>query len=141
MNNVKLICEALIETLNIPPVVPLEQLGPISYIREFRTLGVNLPRACGKTTYLCNLVEEEGNILVGPDFYQTEFIRQQVGADYIHRVVRLGDILTDRFAFRLPVKRLLFDEISDERVFQVIAKLEAHNLLSDDFYILMLGTL
>jgi hypothetical protein len=126
------------------------QLGFISWVLECRTLTLGVPRRTGKTTAIRTLADSQSIILVHSEFLRNEYL--QAGCPgYIMNfrsessLTMLRYALTDR-GFPPLVNNLFIDEYELMHLntwadlLGILAQADELGRLSEDFYIMKLGT-
>ena len=124
-------------------------LSTAAYIREFRTIGLVFPRRSGKTTYLRQLREHESCLYITMNTLNADDVSSH---RYDYSVITFDGIDKhfDRFRgmprFGMKYSSFLVDEFTrmtpkhKEDLNRLIGDFSAMNMLTDDFYVMMLGT-
>ena len=134
----------------------IECMSFVTYIREIRTITLGVPRQSGKTKYVLDLKDKVSSVM---------FVPNQMIVDYCCNVKYGSSSTSDRSNIitfdsissitrhirgtnRLGLKYSVFiiDEYShmkphhEDQLAMVLNELKAHNMFTDDFYVLRIGT-
>lgn len=124
-----------------------ENFSSTSYIKEYRTIGMILPRQSGKTNLLNTIRKRESSILFVYSYNTKELISQHDPSIVVFSSIgRLEDSFRGKNVCGLKYTCFLIDEpdqmtpAQKENLFSFIDFLSRMNMLSNDFFILKLGT-
>jgi len=127
-------------------------VGFVSFIMEFRTITLGVPRQCGKTKYLLELKKKISSLM---------FVYNRLTAEYCYKMDpggsrsnivsfdNMDSIQRQLRGFKsmgLKYSVFLIDEYSFMKEDQVrdfkllLSELKSNDMLSEDFYVLRLGT-
>ena len=152
MKNLKPIVDLLINDLDNTHRHRDQFVTHAQYVREFRTISLNTPRQTGKTTVLLQMLHQHNSLMFTRTHAMRRHVLQRLGwgggeTTAVEPIFTFND--GERFANRLgeiyprdPIECILVDEIGTSRywLWQLIELLAARNMLTDDFFVLMLGT-
>jgi hypothetical protein len=125
-----------------------ENFSPATYIKEHRTIGMTLPRQSGKTFLLNHIRHRESSLM----FVPSKAIKNGICPPTTTSIVIFSDIgrLVDQFRGMyirgLKYTCFLIDEpdsmtqVQKEQLFELIDFLYRAKMLSDDFFVLKLGS-
>jgi hypothetical protein len=132
-----------------------ESMSFVHFIREFRTIELNVARQVGKTTILTSKFSFGQSLLFAPNYFMRKEIEYKMGVrrsgmNYIYTSTDLDNyqrnIMHKFVGMNHKFKNILVDEPSHmnrgqrDGLFMLTEELHARRMLADDFYILMLGT-
>lgn len=150
-NNLAPIVELLVNSLSGNEQMA-QYISYSSFIREYRTVELRVPRQTGKTTILLNKLLDEPTIMFVHGSVERDRVRSFahiVGAD-VHARTELDQIdrIKSRYFGRTNIKyeRLLVDEpafytrAQEDSLQEFIEFLHGRQLVTDNFYVLKLGT-
>ena len=126
--------EELIESTKYPyeQTKWLESMGFKSFIREFRTVGIKIPRMSGKTTAISEFVSNKSALYITGSSPDSILSKNIMG------------MRTTQPLPGLKFQYVVIDEcrkISDEEIYNFLYDLKYHlNLLTEDFRVIIIGT-
>jgi hypothetical protein len=130
----------------------IDSISFSTYVKEFRTITLGVPRQSGKTKYMLALKDKVSSVM---------FVHSQAMADYCCRsghVVDRSNIITFEEMFSvarfnrgrrlggLKYSVFLVDEYSfakkehDNNFAELLTELKTQNIFAEDFYVLKIGT-
>lgn len=120
----------------------LSSLGLIQYIKEFRTIELNLPRQIGKTCAIARLSTEISSLVLTGNQLMANTLRKDRGVFAISDIYSyVGGNLGQRNHYNgMKYRAILVDERTSEDIWVLLSFLLASDLLEKDFFILKVGT-
>jgi hypothetical protein len=124
-----------------------EWLSPATYIKEHRTIGMTIPRQSGKTFLRNHIRQRESSLMFVPNKCIKNGIDPTTTSIVIFSDIgRLADQFRGMYIRGLKYTCFLIDEpdsmtpAQKEQLVELIHFLHHSKMLSDDFFILKLGT-
>lgn len=153
MRNLKPIVELCINDLDSTHRTRPQFLTRSTYVREYRTISLSMPRQTGKTTVLLQMLRQHESLMFTRNQMMKRNLLQRLGWGG-GETMTVEPIFTfcegKRFAdssnmvyIGSPLDCILIDEPESERMdwlWQFIEVLDTRKELTEDFFVLMLGT-
>lgn len=132
------------ELINELPVyeglTPRDFMTYNDYLKECRTIKLNMPRRVGKTRAIVQLSQEYSSLVITPSAYMSEYMRREFGVQSISNIDTLHRSIVGRNFYGLKYNCILIDEKPQLRVDEVVVLLNRATLLHKDFFIVQVGT-
>lgn len=117
-------------------------VGFSSYIKEYRTIALNVPRCVGKTTAIARLGSEMSSLIITTNQVMVENYRKNLG---LYAISDVEGFICSTLGNRLPnrgmkYRAILIDERNLHNIDMLVIHLLSSNALEKDFFILQVGT-